>query len=260
MGGVNYEFGVAQFTSDGGKTWSLDTVSQKIVRDFDVIGEDVFGVGIDNFITQKEGPFPWVELPVPESGESNGIIKTETGYILAGGIAIKNGFVIRLSDDFTEVSRLEIEGEMNAVDRSSSTDFHMVGFGTIFRSEDAGVTWIENIVDGDDYRDVFFINESIGWIVGNAGSILKTEDGGLSWASLRKASAHNKMRFNSVQFANESLGAIVGDDGLVWLTRDGGQRWIQIEDIPEQDYSSVFINDDFMCIGSYQGQIVKLFL
>jgi photosystem II stability/assembly factor-like uncharacterized protein len=260
MGGVNYDFGIAQFTLDGGKTWSLDTVSQKIVRDFDVIEDNIYGIGIDNFLTRKESSLPWEELPTPERGESNGLIKTETGYVLVGGIAILEGFVIRLSNDFSEVSRLEIDGEMNAVARSSDTNLHMVGFGSIRRSEDEGMTWVENISDGDDYRDVFFINERTGWIVGNAGSILKTEDGGDSWKACREATAHNKLRWNRIHFADESLGAIAGDGGLVWMTKDGGQNWIELDEIPEVNYSSVFVNEDFISLGSDQGQIIKLFL
>ena len=260
MGGVNYDFGVAQCTKDGGKTWSLDTVSQKIVRDFDIVEDNIYGIGIDNFLTRKEGLLPWEELPTPEGGESNGLLKTETGYVLVGGIAILEGFVIRLSDDFSEVSRLEIDGEMNAIARSSDSNLHMVGFGSIRRSDDEGMTWIENITDGDDYRDVFFINERTGWIVGNAGSILKTEDGGVSWETFREATAHNKLRWNRIHFADESLGAIVGDDGLVWMTTDGGQNWIELDGIPEVNYSCVFIHEDFISLGSDQGQIIKLFL
>ena len=260
MGGVNYQFGLAQFTVDGGRTWSLDTVSQKIVRDFDVVGDNIYSIGIDNFLTRKEGSLPWEELPTPEGGESNGLIKTKTGYVFVGGIAILEGYVIRLSDDFSEVSKLEIDGEMNAVARSSDTNLHMVGFGSIRRSDDEGITWVENIKDGDDYRDVFFINEHIGWIVGNAGSILKTEDGGFSWETMREARAHNKLRWNRIHFASESLGVIVGDDGLVWMTEDAGQNWIALDGIPDVNYSSVFVHEDFIVLGSDQGEIIKLFL
>ncbi len=260
MGGVNYDFGIAQFTTDGGKTWSLDTVSQKIVRDFDVLDDNIYGIGIDNFITRKEGPLPWEELPTPERGESNGLIKTDKGFVLVGGIALQFGFVIRLADDFSTATRMEVDGEMNAVARSSHTDLHMVGFSAILRSEDAGITWVENITDGDDYRDVFFVNERTGWIVGNAGSILKSEDAGLSWETLRAPTAHNKRRWNRIHFADELLGAIAANDGLVWLTRDGGQNWIAVEGIPDVNYTSLFVHEDFIVLGSDQGQIIKLFL
>ena len=260
MGGTNFEFGVAQFTLDGGKTWSLDTMSQKIVRDFDVLGDNIFGIGIDNLVTQKEGLLPWEERGSPLGGQSNGLLKTETGFVLVGGISIKDGFVIRFSNNFADASIQEIDGEMNAIARASPTDFHMVGFGSIHRSDDAGATWMVNITDGDDYRDVFFINEAVGWIVGNAGSILKTEDGGLTWETLRKPTVHNKLKLNKIHFADEFLGAVVGDDGLVWITRDGGQNWIVVEEIPAENYSCLFVHSDFITVGSYDGHIIKLLL
>jgi len=258
MGGVNYLFGVAQFTEDGGETWTLDTVSQKIVRDFDVEEDRIYGVGIDNFITKKEGLLPWQELASPERGESNGLLKTDSGFILAGGIAIQFGFVITLSDDFAESSRTELLGEINAIERSSDQMLHMVGFGSIYRSDDGGQTWIANEQDGDDYRDVFFINENIGWVVGNAGSILKTEDSGLSWNTINEPTTLNKLRINKIHFMNELDGVLVGDSGLVMISKDGGENWVVIEGLPDVDYCSVFISEDFAWVGSDEGHILKV--
>lgn len=260
MGGDNYQFGIAQSTVDGGDTWTIDTVSQKIVRDFDVSNDSIFGVGIDNYITRKQGALAWEELRISDYSDSRGLLKTLDGYILVGGDAFQNGFLIILGNDLVVESMTELEGEIFAIDQSAENLMHIVGFGVIYRSTDKGQTWVVNKQIGDDYRDVFFIDERTGWVVGQAGSILQSNDGGLSWDTQRAPTVQNKLQFNAIHFANELDGMAVGNDGLVFLTKDGGENWLALVDLPNEDFDSVFVGDDIAWLGSDQGHIIKVLL
>lgn len=72
-------------------------------------------------------------------------------------------------------------------------------------------------------NSIFFLNENIGWVVGNSGAMLKTTDGGNSWES--KASGVTS-RLHSVRFADIKHGWAVGDFGVIIKTHDGGETWI----------------------------------
>lgn len=260
MGGDDYQYGIAQHTEDGGLTWSLDTVSLKIVHDFDVVQDAIFGTGIDSYISQKQGLASWIERRPPIWKSTNGIIKTNTGFILAGGIAIKEGSLTILSDDLQIVDTLSFPGEINAIARSRQSHFHLAGYGQLYRSDDAGITWQVNAQEGDNYRNIFFINEQVGWVVGDAGSILKTENGGLDWEILNKPRVHNKAQFSAVHFHSELDGIAVGRNGLVWITDDGGSNWSVVEDVPAYNYTSVFMQMDIAWLCTDNGHIIRLFL
>ncbi|GEM_PF-6358948 len=98
----------------------------------------------------------------------------------------------------------------------------------------AQVGWYLNELDfGDDpflntLEDVVFVDETNGWAVGFAGSLLRTTDGGESWE-------HQTYRTDSwlmdVTFLNATTGWSVGAvgvvpyDGLIISTADGGAIW-----------------------------------
>ncbi len=106
---------------------------------------------------------------------------------------------------------------------SSSFGVALVGTNSIFRTKSGGATW-EKIGSWPDMNlwDVFFINERVGWAVGDHGSVVHTLDGGLSWTigSLPSAGSLRKIRF-----FDEETGWIVGDNQLVYRTLDAGRNW-----------------------------------
>ncbi len=74
--------------------------------------------------------------------------------------------------------------------------------------------------------DVFFINNTTGWAVGQWGTILKTTNGGQSWVS--QVSGASTTNLNSVYFHDANNGIIVGSIGTVLKTSDGGENWTLI--------------------------------
>ena len=70
-------------------------------------------------------------------------------------------------------------------------------------------------------RDIFFINDSIGWSVGEAGELFKSTDGGLNWL---KKNIDSKPSLYSVFFIDDKKGWISGHEGL-FKTIDGGENW-----------------------------------
>lgn len=74
----------------------------------------------------------------------------------------------------------------------------------------------------EDLHDIYFMNKSVGFAVGNNGTVVKTVNGGTSW---NKMFTNTKQDLNAVFFADQLNGYIVGDSGMILKTLDGGFNW-----------------------------------
>lgn len=95
--------------------------------------------------------------------------------------------------------------------------------GVVFRTTDGGNYWSRSTIAGeeDNLTDIYFINASVGFIVGYNGKIFKTTDGGNSWLQEPQLTTSN---LNSVFFISENLGWAVGDNGTIlrfWVDDTG---------------------------------------
>lgn len=86
------------------------------------------------------------------------------------------------------------------------------------------------------FKDIYFLNESKGWIVGTDGMLLSTVDGGLTWKQTRRFTTD---AFVQVHFESELIGWLLcerniyarGANASSYLrkTTDGGRTWEKIE-------------------------------
>ena len=83
--------------------------------------------------------------------------------------------------------------------------------------------------------DVYFVNPSRGWAVGDRGAIWHTDDGGQHW---RLQQSPINCRLEAVYFVNDEIGWAVGGtvqpythlgEGVVLRTLDGGRRWTRLK-------------------------------
>lgn len=125
--------------------------------------------------------------------------------------------------------------------------------GVVLVSDDHGGTWHQVPVPvSSTFTAVQFVNDVEGWIVGHAGTVLHTGDGGNTW-SLQldgKQAAALELRaavasadegridaarrlvtdgadkpFFAVYFSDNRNGLIVGAYGLAFVTEDSGKTW-----------------------------------
>ncbi len=95
--------------------------------------------------------------------------------------------------------------------------------GEIFRTDDAGATWLKQI-DELDLRGVFFISPTIGFACGihnTEGIVWLTTNGGSSWAGVVIGSE----RLNAVEFTDLDYGTMVGENGTIYRTMNSGYNW-----------------------------------
>jgi photosystem II stability/assembly factor-like uncharacterized protein len=110
----------------------------------------------------------------------------------------------------------------------------------LYVTSDMGKTWQSVSLPPETlYRGLFFVDARRAFIVGDAGTLLASEDGGKTWAP-RKIPATDNL--TAITFVGES-GWIVGHGGLVLHTSDGGKTWARQETKLPQGLASVFFID-----------------
>ncbi len=78
-----------------------------------------------------------------------------------------------------------------------------------------------------------------GSIVGGGGTILSTEDGGLSW-NQAKLEGDPKTKLTSIFFTNQKTGWTVGEAGKIYFTNNGGKLWREQSSNVKENLSDVF--------------------
>lgn len=139
-------------------------------------------------------------------------------------------------------------GRLNSIGASPAGEIWAVGSGgQILRTTDGKKWLLHPSGTSSCLTDLHFVDSRIGWIVGCAGFILKTEDAGSSWV---KQASGVHIDLNSVRALSEEKVFVVGAHGTLIRTDDGGGKWIR------QDLG---VRTDLNCIrfvGEDEGWIV----
>jgi photosystem II stability/assembly factor-like uncharacterized protein len=86
----------------------------------------------------------------------------------------------------------------------------------------AGWCWQKPLPQGNAILDYFFLNDLQGWAVGEAGTILSTQDGGVTWLP---QSSGTDLSLLKVVFSDAQSGWIASTNGQMLRTVDGGVHW-----------------------------------
>jgi photosystem II stability/assembly factor-like uncharacterized protein len=104
----------------------------------------------------------------------------------------------------------------------SSGDTWLVGGGgEIQHFHKGGAAEKVHIIDVD-LNGVFFSSLSVGWVVGDRGTILHSDSGGLKWERQTSGVVED---LHAINCADESRCWAVGEKGIILSTKDGGHHW-----------------------------------
>ena len=83
--------------------------------------------------------------------------------------------------------------------------------------------WVSTRVGlrGLDLNSVYFLDSKRGWIGGDGGFLIRTDDGGQSWAP---QSVGTKEAINDIYFRDKEAGFLLAGN-TIFITRDNGTRW-----------------------------------
>jgi photosystem II stability/assembly factor-like uncharacterized protein len=101
---------------------------------------------------------------------------------------------------------------------------------------------------------VHFVDSQHGWISGQYGVILHTDDGGKNW---RERASFTEANLNKIYFVNTNVGIAVGDEGTMLITVDGGKRWIKHNSGVTEDLYDIYVSSDSLIAVGERGVVVK---
>ncbi len=101
---------------------------------------------------------------------------------------------------------------------------------------------------------VYFVDQNIGWVVGNNGTILHTINGGINWTG---QTSPDSASLNEVFFSGSDTGWAVDSYGTIIKTSDGGLNWeIKQSGVSSTLMSIYFVNSDTGWAAGFNGVIL----
>jgi photosystem II stability/assembly factor-like uncharacterized protein len=229
-------------TNDGGRTWKLNHIKTPNSSGFNSFSfsDNNNGIIVGNYpeilLKTADGGKTWI----PENGLGK-IIGNDNEYE-------EMEFQINHISK-TKIAALSNEGELfiihtntnevNKIDNKfyniNISNFQFVNeqIGFIYSfpyrefltTNDGGLSWTS--LFNERYRnlnDIFFINDRIGYCVGDKGLILQTTNGGKDW-NIQPSNIHNNLV--RVFFSNPNQGIILSSNGDILITKNAGKNWIR---------------------------------
>src|SRR3954451_19764261 len=85
----------------------------------------------------------------------------------------------------------------------------------------------------------YLLDSGVGFVVGDAGTILKTTDAGMTWSPLTSGTTN---ALYDIYFFDATQGVAVGEQGLIFRTTDGGAGWQSVTSGVEDVLRSISFN------------------
>ena len=128
--------------------------------------------------------------------------------------------------------------------------------GLMMATEDGGKTWKARTLGVKPHLMDIGFVGESGWVAGYQGTILHTEDGGRTWS---KQDAKTNQTLEAISFADKDNGWVVGWSGTILRTSDGGKNWNVVKcEGATWSLSSIYFKDsrNGWLVG-FNGQILR---
>jgi hypothetical protein len=136
-----------------------------------------------------------------------------------------SGNVWEITDTITNRNSLSAS-TFRGISAPSVNNVWVCGGGSVFYYSENSFTG--QIVPSGTFNDIHFINENEGWLVGTAGIIVHTTDGGSTWNEQINPDPQKKTLIKVI-FLDADNGWAVGAYGIILHTTDGGSNWVVME-------------------------------
>jgi len=213
------------YTDDNGTTWT-NSSDQPFCAD-----EDIMSVAV---IQLSNDTYRWLAVR-----DSDGANPLEIAYSDDEGTTFVN----------VDVESVGTRGALDSGALFALDPKHLwlaVDAGYIFFSADAGINWTnqeDGVVTTEGYHAIMFVDINYGYAVAESGVVVKSIDGGLTWAACTAISGTPDLYCLYV-FDKDNV--MVGDaNGSIWRTWDGGTTWTEIysgvDAINDMDFANDFV-------------------
>jgi photosystem II stability/assembly factor-like uncharacterized protein len=104
------------------------------------------------------------------------------------------------------------------------------------------------------FNDVYAITPDIVVVVGANGTIIKTTDGGETWAQKPSGTTSG---LGKVQFVTPEIGYVIGSNGTLLKTIDSGETWNLIDTGRTANFEALSVVDENLIYISYYENLIK---
>lgn len=253
VGGEVFDEGIAiTGNGDGWITWPLGL---KQVFGVDCDSNGCVAVGQDGFYYTYHDTSQWTYYRLTEWGFQRSVTNSGNGSMSVAGKSFGQGNIYHINDQHIVDKKFDIEAELADVAYLGDSTYIAVGYGAILRSTDEGSRWTQLPIEGDFYHSVDFFDSNNGIIVGLAGSILLTDDGGQNWEQIQGASrsGSNRKAFRKVRYTDQNNIYIVGDSGLLWQSIDAGKSWTAYQINTHENLNDLQVFDAYIYVVGSNG-------
>lgn len=255
------------------------------IYDIAILSDEVFVVGFPGILLYSPNRGDsFSSIKVPTTDALFAIDMTDNGF---GAIVGRDGLMLITRDRGKHWTQIDTgtNEHLFSVSVIPGGKIWAVGhFGTIIHSADGGKSWKAQTYDstlpestdkgelnerqGDNLtaeeenqgaadearlNAVTFVDATTGWIVGEFGLVLHTEDGGTTWK--RQRSNASLVMFSIYAVDRRNLLA-VGSEGTLIETEDGGQSWNRLNTGVSEHLLDVIQLHDKRSIVGYDGLIL----
>lgn len=195
--------------------------------------------GREDIIKTTNGGLEWTGQTLPSVKVTdlpallNNVYFTDrnNGWIIGGSESAVGGVIFRTTDGgetwicVNPKSDYALPSYNDMYIASPDTAF-IAGFDGIIHTTDGGTTWDYSSSTGKT-TSVYFIDPLNGFCTNSAGKVLRTADGGKSWAQIASMTDNNHIR---IRFADSRTGWLISsesysENALIYKTADGGHSW-----------------------------------
>jgi predicted CXXCH cytochrome family protein len=250
--------GAIRKTLDGGSNWLTvtTTATESLTGVSAVSATRAWAVGADGAIYGTTDGSNWSAQYSGVSQQLNGVqfIDSQTGYVVGD-----DGVVLKTTDGGSAWSAwpvvyLNTSGvptllvsPMRAVSfRDASTGWIAGDDGLVLFTDDGGVTWSAQQSGAGRFNGVSAADGLGAHLVGDSGATLRTEDDGTNWLSQVSEGLRSPSDFRDLAFNGSAEGWVVGRNGAIAHTHNGGNTW----DAQLSGVSADLFGVDFVTDGS----------
>ncbi len=229
-GGSRFSNGVVLYTTDGGSSWKIhDSVSLYVLNGIKSIGNSIISVGHTGKVVYSYGAKDSFAIGQTSGWEELYAVDVkDTLRLMVGGNSYGAGVMYRQKTDGSgDWDRMPMKQLLTDVTILNDTLAFACGYGAIYRSEDAGKSWLLLNATGDFFKSIRFANAHVGYAVGYAGTILRTSDSGRTWKRLRNGNSlfNANWHFNTICLLDENHLFVAGSNGILLESTDAGKSW-----------------------------------
>jgi photosystem II stability/assembly factor-like uncharacterized protein len=211
-------------TSDGGINWVPDSTVMwaKDVHFLDTLMG--WAAGWSSISKTTNGGLNWKEQYYLLQEEWVDIFMLDENY---GWVVSISGLILATTnggEDWIEQNNPAILGLSSIAFKDSLNGITVGDFASLLKTSNGGTSW-ENKTQSFTEEWLFglhFINENIGWVSGENGTILKTTNSGEYWV-IQNSGVTKRLR--EIYFRNELMGWSLGNEGTIINTTNGGGNW-----------------------------------